>query len=101
MGDYAAVFTTSVPLPADLWRGIARYAGAHVDTESNDVFMASRHIISVHSLKDGPRRIALPEPCRVFDVVTGKQIAQKATEIRFELKGPDTRVFRLEPLNDK
>ena len=41
-GDYAALFTTAVPLPATLWRNLARFAGAHVYCESNDVLLATR-----------------------------------------------------------
>jgi len=96
-GDYAAVFTTSVPLPTELWRGLARYAGAHVYTDTNDVLVASRHIVALHSLKPGPRRIALPEICDVIDVISGKPFATSVAEIRFDLKAPETRVFRLRP----
>src|SRR5690606_9091926 len=45
-GDYAAVFTTAAPLPADLWRGIARFAGAHVYTQTNDVLLASDRVVA-------------------------------------------------------
>jgi len=95
-GDYAAVFTTSVPLPAKLWRGMARWAGANVYCETNDVLMASKHIVALHSLKSGPKVIHLPSTCDVIDVITGKPFAKNTNEIRFELNGPETRVFRLE-----
>lgn len=95
-GDYAAVFTTAVQLPADLWRSIARYAGAHVYTESNDVIMASRGIVALHALKSGPRRITLPEPRRVTDLISGERLPAATTEIAFDLRGPETRVWRLE-----
>jgi len=97
-GDYAAVFTTGVPIPADLWRGLARFAGAHVYNEENDVLMAGGRIVAVHSLKTGPRHIRLPQRCDVVDLVTGKPVAERTTEIRFELEGPETRVFLLTPV---
>jgi hypothetical protein len=95
-GDYAAIFTTAVQLPADLWRAAARYAGAHVYTESNDVLLASRGLVALHSLKSGPKRIVLPGPRRVTDLVSGAELSPATAEITFDLRAPETRVFRLE-----
>ena len=95
-GDYAAIFTTAVQLPADLWRAVAVYAGAHVYTESNDVIMGSRGLIALHSLKSGPKRIALPGPRRVTDLISGATSPAATAEITFNLTAPETRVFLLE-----
>ncbi|MHB9133125.1 MAG: hypothetical protein ACYDBB_18810 [Armatimonadota bacterium] len=94
--DYSAVFTTAVPLPAALWRGLARFAGAHVYCEENDVLMADSSLLALHSLKSGPRRLALPGPRRVTDLITGQLVAERAEEIRFHLNAPETKVFLLE-----
>jgi len=94
-GDYAAVFTTAVPLPADLWRNLARYAGAHVYSTTNDILLADRTIVALHSLQSGPKRIDLPGTYTVYDVITGKLVAGKAHAITFNLHAPETRVFRL------
>jgi hypothetical protein len=80
-GDYAAVFTTAAPLPADLWRGIARFAGAHVCCEENDVVMADTSLLALHSLKSGPRRLLLPGPRRVTDLISGQLVSERTTEI--------------------
>jgi hypothetical protein len=95
-GDYAAVFSTAAPLPADLWRGIARFAGAHVYCETSDVLMADSSVVALHTLKPGPRRIALPGTFNVRDVVTGERIGEGLEEIVFTLDEPGTRVFLLQ-----
>lgn len=95
-GDYASVFVTAVPLPASLWRNIARYAGAHVYSETNDVLMADKSVVALHSAYSGKKSIALPGSFRVYDVVTGKLVSKKTDRISFDLDAPDTRVFRLE-----
>jgi hypothetical protein len=95
-GDYAAIFTTAVPLPANLWRNIARYAGAHVYTESNDVLMADNSVVALHSLQSGKKKISLPGKFRVRDLISGKEYAKNTGEIVFDLKAPETRVFLLE-----
>lgn len=95
-GDYAAVFTTAVPLPAALWRGIARYAGAHIYCEDNEVVMADNSVVALHSMKSGEKTLALPAHGRVTDLVTGTLISPRTDRITFELKAPETRVFLLE-----
>lgn len=94
-GDYASVFTTAVPLPANLWRNLARYAGAHIYCESNDILLADSQIVALHSIQSGEKVISLPGKYTVYDVITGKLIARHTAAIRFTLDAPGTRVFRL------
>ncbi|MCX5661997.1 MAG: hypothetical protein NTW19_20145 [Planctomycetota bacterium] len=95
-GDWASVFSTTVPMPAEVWRRLARFAGAHVWSEGNDVLLADESVVALHSVQSGPKRIELPGPCRVWDVVTGKQVAGRTEKIEFDLVAPETRVFRME-----
>ncbi len=95
-GDYAAIFTTAVPLPADLWRNIAGYAGAHIYTKSNDVFLADTSVVALHSLKSGKKSISLPGKYRVTDLVSGKRYSNGTSTIVFDFEAPETRVFLLE-----
>jgi len=95
-GDWASVFTTAVPMPAAVWRGLARYAGAHVYIESNDILMADASVVALHSIQSGPKRIVLPGTFAVWDVITGQPLGKRMTEIRFDLQAPETRIFRLE-----
>lgn len=95
-GDYASIFMTTVPLPASMWRNIARYAGAHVYSESGDVLLADKSIVGQHSLQVGKKRIALPGAFRVRDVVSGQLYSSSTDEIIYESDPPETRVFLLE-----
>ena len=87
---------TAVQMPANLWRNFARYAGAHVYCESNDVLMADNSVVALHSLKSGKKTINLPEKRRVLDLVSGKQYSTGTNKITFQLKAPETHVFLLE-----
>jgi hypothetical protein len=98
-GDFAGVFVTAVPLPANLWRNLARYAGAHVYSENNDVLLADRTVVALHSAYSGTKTILLPGPRRVHDVIAGTLFAPRTARITFELDAPETRIFRLEPEN--
>ncbi len=96
-GNWAALFMAAVQLPASLWRNIARFAGAHVYCESNDIVLANSSMVALHSLKGGPKRLVLPAPSNVRDVVANTEYARNTSEIEFDLDPPETRVFLLEP----
>ena len=100
-GDYASVFTTAIPLPAGLWRGLARFAGAHIYCETNDVLLADSSVVALHSIKSGEKRIALPGQFAVEDLITGEPVAARADEIVFDLEAPATRVFLLRPAEER
>jgi hypothetical protein len=96
-GDYAAIFLTAVQIQANLWRSIARYGGAHVYSESNDVIMADNCIVALHSLKSGKKTISLPEKSRVVELNTDKVVSKGTREFTFTMNAPETRVFLVEP----
>jgi len=96
-GDWASVFTTAVPIPADMWRGLARFGGAHVYCESNDVLMADCSVVGLHSIQSGPKRIRLPGAHVVKDLISGKPVSERCEQIEFKLEAPETRVFLIQP----
>jgi hypothetical protein len=96
-GDWASVFTTATPLPADMWRNLARFGGAHIYCKSNDVLMADATIVALHSIQSGPKHISLPGRYTVEDVISGKRVGTGLGSIDFTLHAPETRVFRLIP----
>jgi hypothetical protein len=97
-GDWVSVFTTAVPLPAGLWRGLARHAGAHVWCETNDILLADASVVALHSMRGGTKTIRLPGPRRVTDLQSGRVLAASTATIDVELTPPQTRVFHLAPV---
>ncbi len=95
-GDWASVFTTAVPVPAAIWRNLARYSGEHVYCETGDILMADSSIVALHSVRSGEKRIELPSNCRIHDVVSGTLVSDNASSIAFKMEEPGTRIFRLE-----
>lgn len=94
-GDYAAVFTAAIPLPAALWRGCARFAGAHIYCEENEVVLADKSVVAIHSMKSGIKTLHLPGKFDVTDLVSGEVFSKNKSEISFPIQAPETRVFRL------
>lgn len=73
---WTSVFSTAVPLSADLSRNITRFAGAHVYTASNDVFMADSSVDGFHSLRTGKKMINLPCKSDVIGLIRGQKVSQ-------------------------
>jgi len=92
---WTSVFTTAVPLPANLWRNLARVSGTHVYCESNDHVLADSSVVALHSIQSGPKTLHLPRRCTVEDAITREVVARDVEQFSFELKAPETRLFHL------
>jgi len=96
-GDYALLWTVAMPLPGELIRECARYAGSTIWSEEGDVIYASDSFVSITSMKGGKRRIRLPRACRVKDAINGKAYGRgRVKNIDVRITPPGTRMFVLE-----
>jgi len=92
-GSHKIAWSAAVPLPESLLRELARWAGCHVWCEENDVISASESIVSLHSVKSGPRTISLPSARDVWDLTTGAKVGERMTEIQVDITAPETVVY--------
>jgi hypothetical protein len=60
------------------------------------VLIADSTIIALHSLRSGEKKISLPGPSDVYDVINGVKIADNVASFTFNMDAPQTRVFRRE-----
>ena len=97
MGTWKSVFVGEPTLPLELLRGICRYAGVHLWTQSDDVFAAGNGWIMLHSVRDGQRTLRLPYAMPLYDVTERRLIADDAREHRFFLRSGNTRLFYAGP----
>ena len=95
LGPWTSLFTAAVPMPAELFRGMARHAGAHVYSSGGDVILASRNLLAIHAVRSGSREIRLPEKRSVWDLIGQRLIAEDTDTITLEINPPETRFFRL------
>jgi len=95
LGKWSSVFSAAVPVPADLLRGMARHAGAHVYSDNGDVILASRHLLAVHTTRAGRHSIPLPRRCRVRDLIGCTDFPEQVDRIDFDAASPDTRFYFL------
>ncbi len=94
--DCAMLFSSAMPLPGNLLRAAARYAGSHIWCEQDDVIYASDSLVSLHSVKAGPRTIALPRPYTVTNAMTHEKVGDGLTEIQVTVTPPETFIYTLE-----
>ncbi len=94
-GPWTSVFTAAVPLPAELFRGMARHAGAHVFSSVGDVVLASRNLLALHAVRGGKRHIRLPERRTIWDLVLRRPVAEEVDSFTVEFEPPETKFFRL------
>ena len=94
-GDWASVYSSAPNLPANLLRGLARYAGCHVYCDSGDQILADRNFVVLHTAAGGPVTIRLPEPTPVWDVFARRQLGDGIDAINVELEPASTTFYHL------
>ena len=81
--------------PAEL-REIARAAGVHIYSDTDEPLYASRRHVALHSATGGARRIALPRVCgTVTELFSGRLVGRNVSEIEDDLPTPSTVLYDL------
>lgn len=82
-------------MPAEL-RDVAREAGVHIYSDTDETLYASRRHVALHSATGGPRRIALPRSCEtVTELFSGRVLGRNVDVIEDTLAGPSTVLYDL------
>jgi hypothetical protein len=94
---WRSVYSAAPNLPADVLRGVARYAGVHVYSEAGDVLYANRSILGVHTVAGGRRVFRLPRRAGTVRDVFGKRtVASGVTEFEVRLEPRSSALYLLE-----
>ena len=94
--DYGVLWSCAMPLPSNLLRAACRYAGSHIWCEEDDVIYASDSLVSLHSVKSGPRTVYLPRPCALRDAMTWEIVGENLTEVTVDVDPPMTKIWVME-----
>jgi hypothetical protein len=75
-------------------RQIVAIAGCHLWTDEMLPVVANGRMFSIHAAKGGEKNIRLPFKCKkVVDSLSGKIVAENATEFKAVFSSPDTKIF--------
>jgi hypothetical protein len=91
---WRSIYSAAPNLPANVLRGIARYAGVHLYNEDGDTLYATPQLLAVHTAAGGARSFHLPEPVEViYDLFEKKVVARQAGQFQVVLPPASTALF--------
>lgn len=90
-GEWRSLYLSMLNFGPGLFRNIARFAGAHVWCDSDDVIYANRSILCLHTATGGSKTIQLPRPAYVTDLWTGERSSTAVESIH--VNGSHFRTF--------
>lgn len=90
------VYCAGVAVPPALLRNIARAAGAHVWSDTDDGIYTDGRYFALHAATDGEKTIRLPGGRRIVDVLTGEEVSPRADVIQRTMQRGETLFLRLE-----
>ncbi len=77
-----------------VYRAVARFAGSHIYSASDDSFFADNQFVSIHTKSGGAKRIQLPKNCHeVVELFTGNRIPCENGQIAVTLPEKHTDVY--------
>lgn len=82
------------PVPASLFRDIARYSGVHIYNNKDDVLAVNKSYLSIHSIISGERTIELPIECDIYDLFSQKYVKRNSRQFQIHLNAPETLLFK-------
>ncbi len=92
--DWGTSIYCALPLlPRRMLRNLLRAAGGHLYSTGQDVWMANRSLLAVHTARGGRRTVRLPEPADVHDAITGKALARDADRFTVTLPRRSTTIW--------
>lgn len=92
---YTSIYSGSKYLSCDVIKEIARYAGCHIYSETDDVLYANRNYVTIHAASSGKKVITLPWCCNAYEVYEEKYYGKGTDRIEFELLKGETKMFRI------
>jgi hypothetical protein len=95
-GTWKSVFYGGLRPDVKFIRNVALWGGAFDYCSSYDALWLNRQLLVFHSLASGKKVLHLPYPTNVTDLVTGKIIGKRLTEINLDLPYGETLIFGLE-----
>jgi hypothetical protein len=92
---FTSIYYASKCIKSEVVREIARFAGCHIYTESDEVLYANNNYVTLHCDSTGRKTLRFNEPCSPYEVYEKKFYGEGVTEIEFDAYLGETKMFRL------
>jgi hypothetical protein len=92
--DWRSVYIAAPNVPAQVLRGLARYAGVHLYNEEGDVLYATPDLLAVHTVAGGDRIFRLPGHVEVVhDLFNEQPVAADTDVLNVRLEPASTSLY--------
>lgn len=92
---YTSVFYGSKSVKSDVFRALAKYAGAHIYCDSDDVTYICRNYITFHASSSGKKTLDFGRKVDVYEIYEKKYYAKGVESLTFDTYLGETKMFRL------
>jgi len=92
---YISAYCTTQVIRNDLIASLAKYAGCHIYTESEDILFANENFVCIHASYTGKRRIDFKKACTPYEVYEKQNYGENVEYIDLEMKLGETKMFHL------
>jgi len=95
MPGWTSVYAPGPTIPSAVLRKIARLAGCHIYSESDDPFYCNWSYLAMHAAEGGKKAFHLPGKFGVRDALTGESVSRDADRFSVEMERHETRLFEI------
>ncbi len=97
MGDWRSVYCPKPNVPPELLRRVAKEAGVHIYSETDEPLWVNRRFLGFHTATGGNRRFRLPRKvAKITELFAGKVVAGETDEFEVVLPAPATVLFLID-----
>ncbi len=92
---FTSIYCGTKFLSADVIKEIARFAGCHIYSDTDDVLYVNKDYVTIHAAKSGTKTIHLPKKASAFEVYEEKYYSENSESIVVEMLKGETKMFEL------
>ncbi len=93
--DWTSVYCGTKTVRSDLLKSIAKFAGCHIFTDSDDCLYANQRFLVIHAKDSGEKSIYFPQRCDPYEVYENSSYGTDVSEIKVKMRAGETLMFHL------
>lgn len=97
-GTWKSIYCAVPWLEADFIHNLAAWSQSWRVAAPHDAVYANQHLLTIHAMEPGLKRLTPRYPSKITDLTTGKVIAEKTDVFEIDMPFGQTRWFALEPV---
>ena len=95
--DWSSAYSAAPGPPPGVLRELARHAGVHIYSDSEDVLHADRNYVALHTVRAEAKVVRLPRSADVWEVYSRRQVGEGCTEFRDSMAAGSTHLYYIGP----